>query len=112
MTETQFKAKVQRLLTEHGVWHVKFMGNRFTKAGVPDILACIGGWFWGIELKTNTGRTSPIQDYQLEQIRKAGGRTIVLRPSDLAAFRKELITWTNSATAASSSGINADSPGT
>lgn len=112
MTETQFKIQVQRLLTEHGVWHVKFMGNHFTKAGVPDILACIGGWFWGIELKTDIGRTSLLQEYQMEQIRRAGGRAIVLRPKTLNDFRKELIVWTSSATAGSSSGTNASSPGT
>ena len=111
MTETQFKTKVQRFLDEVGAWHVKFMGNQFTKAGVPDLLVCIRGQFWGIELKTDVGRVSDLQRLQLGKIEKAGGRAIILRPRDFDRFRKEVTDWIHSATAGLSSGKNVASPG-
>ena len=54
-SESDFKVHVQKFLDELPVWHVKFLGCQFTKAGTPDILACIGGRFWGIELKNEKG---------------------------------------------------------
>jgi hypothetical protein len=110
MTETQFKKKVQQFLTDIGAWHVKFMGNGFTKVGVPDILACVAGKFLAIELKTDTGRVTPIQEHQLQEIRKAGGYGMILRPMDFAAFQEGVIHWIRLVTAESSSGTNAATP--
>ena len=112
MNETQFKKKVQQFLTDIGAWHVKFMGTQYTPSGIPDILACIHGRFYGIELKTDHGIVSPLQLRQLEKIRQAGGQGILLRPSGFDDFRKEVLAWIHSATAESNNGTNADSAGT
>ena len=87
MKETPFKNKVEHLLDDHHAWYIKYWaGNRFTKEGIPDILACINGKFYGIELKGNGGRPSVLQLITLQKIKEAGGIGILLYPEDLKRF--------------------------
>ncbi|MNW40408.1 VRR-NUC domain protein [compost metagenome] len=94
MTEAQFQSKVINFLNVHHIYNVKVWGGGFQRAGIPDILACVNGHFVAIELKTETGRTSQLQDYNLDRIRESRGTAIVLRPSGFESFkdwvRKEL----------------------
>ena len=92
MTETQFQRKVQTFLRSQNIWHLKYWGGgQFTKAGVPDLICCVNGQFVAIELKTDTGRLSKLQEYNLAKIKESGGQALVLRPSGYEAF-KEFIT--------------------
>jgi len=47
------------------------------QAGLPDIVGCCNGKFFGIEVKQPGKAPTPIQLFQLRQIRKAGGHTLV-----------------------------------
>jgi Holliday junction resolvase len=88
MTEAQFQKKVLEFLRAQNIWYVKYWGGwQFTKAGIPDILACVNGHFVGIELKTETGRLSKLQEYNLDRIKKTGGQAFILRPSNFEAFK-------------------------
>lgn len=48
-------------------------GGMYGTAGIPDIIACIGGRFFGFEVKQPTGRLTALQRATLEKIRAAGG---------------------------------------
>ena len=85
-SEKQFETKVKKYLKDNGCYEVKFFANAYTKTGVPDVLACVRGFFFGIELKAPNGRPTPIQIYNLEQIHKAGGFGILLYPKDYNIF--------------------------
>lgn len=89
MTETQFKHKVEKYLEElPQSWFIKYWaGPKFTKEGIPDILACINGQFYGIELKTDNGRPTLLQIVNLRNIRAAGGIGVLLYPNDFAYFQ-------------------------
>lgn len=67
---------------------IKYFANRMTKAGVPDLLACINGVFVAIEVKAQNGKASELQLYNVEQIRKAGGIAIVLYPDQFVEFKQ------------------------
>lgn len=83
MRETPFKQKVERWLESIGAWYIKYWaGARYTKEGIPDILACINGRFCGIELKGDGGQPSLLQIVNLKKIREAGGIGILLYPED------------------------------
>ena len=87
MKETPFKEKVEALLNTHDAWFIKYWaGNKFTKEGIPDLLACIYGRFYGIELKGDNGRPKLLQLVKLRDIREAGGIGILLYPKDLKNF--------------------------
>lgn len=80
--EKQFETRIKRYLDSKGCWYVKFFANRNTKVGVPDILACCGGVFVGIEVKGPCGRPSELQLYNCRRINKAGGVAAVVWPDD------------------------------
>ena len=44
-----------------------------SKAGTPDILACVNGHFVAFECKSAKGVLSPLQRYTIDQIRKSNG---------------------------------------
>lgn len=87
MKETPFKNKVEKLLNDHNAWFIKYWaGAKFTQEGIPDILACIYGRFYGLELKGDGGRPKILQLVKLRDIRNAGGNGILLYPEDLKKF--------------------------
>lgn len=90
--EKNFENKIKKFLKENGCWFVKYFANRNTRAGVPDLLACVNGYFVAIEVKGTTGKPSELQLWNVEQIRNAGGIAIVLYPDQFESF-KELVKW-------------------
>lgn len=86
--EKTFENKIKAFLESHGAWFVKFFANRMTKEGIPDILACINGYFVGIEVKAANGRPSALQLHHCSEIRKAGGFAFIVYPSGFDEFKK------------------------
>lgn len=58
--------------------------------GTPDIVACVRGWFIGLEIKTDGGRVTAVQDYVLRKIRLAGGAGLVVTPATWPAILEQL----------------------
>jgi Holliday junction resolvase len=85
--EKTFENKIKKYLTDNGAWFVKFFANAYTKKGIPDILACVNGYFVGIEVKAQNGKPSDLQLYHCEKIRKSGGFAFVLYPSGFEKFK-------------------------
>lgn len=54
----------------------------FGTPGSPDVVAVIKGQYVGIEVKTDKGHQSPIQEQFQERLEKAGGRYILARSVD------------------------------
>ena len=48
-------------------------------AGIPDIIACIDGRFFGFEVKTETGKPTALQETTIRKINNAGGMALVVR---------------------------------
>lgn len=93
-SETAFKQKIERWLESIGAWYIKYWaGSKYTKEGVPDILACIKGKFYGIELKADRGRPTLLQIVNLRKIREAGGVGVLLYPKDFSQFIRADSTW-------------------
>ena len=61
------------------------------KAGVPDIIACSPkGEFYAFEIKTLTGKTTKLQQYNLQKIRENKGKAFVIRsPKELEEIIKK-----------------------
>lgn len=79
MREKSIENKIKRYLKLKGAYYFKHHGNQFSQVGVPDIIACYKGHFIGIEVKNETGKTSPLQDINLQMIKDAGGISLVAR---------------------------------
>lgn len=93
--EKTFENKVKRFLEKEGAWHVKFFANSFTKSGIPDILACVNGYFVGVEVKAQNGKPSELQLYNIRKIREAGGFAMVLYPSGFNEFKQFIVGLTH-----------------
>ena len=76
-SEKAIENQIKRYLDSIGAYHIKTHGNMFSKAGTPDILACINGTFVAIEVKRPVGRVSPLQKAKIKLIRQAGGVAFV-----------------------------------
>lgn len=52
-------------------------GDLYQETGIPDLLCCWGGLFFGIEVKDPQGRPSAIQLAQGARIKRAGGHFLI-----------------------------------
>ena len=90
--EKNFENRIKKYLKDKGCWYVKYFANEFTRSGVPDILACVNGYFVAIEVKAPKGKPSDLQLWNIEQINKSGGIGIVLYPDKFDKF-KEMVEY-------------------
>ena len=81
--EGRVKKKLKEILDAYGVYHFPPATGGYGKSGVPDIVGCYKGLFFGIECKAGKGRTTALQDMQLQAIRDAGGIAMVVNEDNL-----------------------------
>ncbi len=81
--ESKVKASVVKLLNKYGVYYFFVPANGYGRAGVPDIVCCADGKFLAIECKAGTGKTTALQDREIEKIQSAKGHAIVARETNL-----------------------------
>lgn len=89
-SEKTFENKIKLYLKSIGAYFIKTHGDRFSKVGTPDILACVNGHFVAVEVKAEKGKPSELQLYHIEQIKKSGGYGIILYPKDFENFKKDM----------------------
>ena len=75
--EAVVKDKVGAILKELGAYSCKPVTGGYGASGVPDILACYQGRFFGIECKAKGNKTTALQDFNLSEIRAKIGRAHV-----------------------------------
>ena len=88
--EKAFENKIKAYLNSIGAYFIKTHGDRFSRVGTPDIIACINGHFVAVEVKADKGKPSDLQLYHIQQINNAGGYAIILYPKDFERFKKDV----------------------
>lgn len=89
--ETRLVAAIRRALRrEVGGFWFKVHGGPFQKAGIPDILGCVSGIFFGLEVKVpRKGRVSDIQVETIADICEQGGYAeVVTSPEEAVDYVK------------------------
>ena len=86
--ENAFENKIKDYLKSIGAYFIKTHGDRFSRVGTPDIIACVNGHFVAVEVKAENGKPSELQIYHIEQINKAGGYGVILYPKRFEGFKK------------------------
>ena len=76
------KANMLYLKTVPECFCWKEHGGMYGTAGIPDIIACIGGHFYGFEVKAEGGRPTKLQEATIRKILAAGGTALVVRSVD------------------------------
>ena len=85
--EAKVKAKVRTILKELGAYYTMPVTGGFGTSGAPDFLVCLGGRFVGIECKAGKGKTTALQEKNLEDIAKAGGLALVINEINLPELK-------------------------
>ncbi len=76
------KAILRYLKTVPKCFFWKEHGGMYGTAGIPDIIACINGRFYGFEVKTEDGRPTKLQESTIRKIKNAGGIALIVRSVD------------------------------
>lgn len=72
--ESRLQKRTQRLLQkEFGGFFFKVSGGMFQMAGVPDLVGCVEGLFFGFELKMEGEKPKPLQIEIMRRIIEDGG---------------------------------------
>lgn len=89
--EAKVKKAVKVILDELGIYHFSPFQAGMGRAGIPDIICCCNGRFVGIECKAGKGKTTALQDRELDAIHAAGGFAFVVRETNMAELKERLL---------------------
>lgn len=80
MSEAAIQNKIIKYLKSIGAYTIKTISTN--RNGTPDILCCLNGKFIALEVKTNKGITSALQEHHIKEIKNCGGIAAVVRSVD------------------------------
>ncbi len=91
--EKQFENKVKKWfneLQEEGepIKFIKIWGGGFQKAGIPDLICCINGIYFEVELKASNGRPTKLQEHNVQVTNESNGIGIILYPEGFEEFKR------------------------
>ena len=73
VTGKKVENEIKKWLDKNGFYYIKTVGGS-VPAGTPDIIACVNGFFIGIEVKRpKGGKVSELQKFKIRQIKNSGG---------------------------------------
>lgn len=85
--ETNLQQKIVRALEREvgGHW-MKIHGSQFQTKGIPDLLGCVAGLFFALEVKCDSSKygASDYQLYNIKQIHDSGGMAAVVESPEEA----------------------------
>ena len=89
--EAKVKKKVRAVLDKLGCYYHMTVTGGFGKSGAPDFIVCYRGAFIGIECKAGNGKTTALQEKNLQQIGVAGGSAFVINEANLSSLEELII---------------------
>ncbi len=89
--EAKVKRKVAAVLKEFRAYYFYPATGGYGRSGVPDIVGCYHGRFFGIECKAGDNKPTPLQQKNLDDISKQGGLVLVINETNIDEVRRCLI---------------------
>lgn len=80
MKESEIQKKIIEYLNEIGAYTIKTITTN--RNGCPDVICCLNGLFIALEVKTDKGIVSKLQEHHIKQIKNSGGVAEVVRSVD------------------------------
>ena len=84
--ERRIKKLVSKTLTELGAYYFYPVTSGYGTSGVPDIVGCYRGRFFGIECKANGNKPTVLQQINLDKIAATGGIALVIDEKNVASL--------------------------
>ena len=91
--EKKVKTRLKKQLDELGIYHFSPFQAGMGRAGIPDVIGCYRGLFVAFECKAGNGKTTALQERELNAIRTARGLAFVINEENVDNI-KELLQWT------------------
>ena len=85
--EAKVKKKVVAQLKDMGAYYFYPVTGGYGQSGVPDVVGCYKGIFFGIECKAGSNKPTPLQDKNLTDIRKQKGIAVVINEKNVDNIR-------------------------
>ena len=89
--EAKVKKVVVNQLRNLGAYYFYPVTGGYGRSGVPDIVGCYQGKFFGIECKAGKNTPTPLQQINLNDIEKQKGIALVINEKNMHSVR-DLIT--------------------
>ena len=81
--EAKVKAKAVAQLKALGAYYFYPVTGGYGSSGVPDIVGCYNGTFFGIECKAGKNKTTALQEKNLDRIAESGGIALVINEDNI-----------------------------
>ena len=91
--EAKVKKVVVQQLKDIGAYYFYPVTGGYGRSGVPDIVGCYQGLFFGIECKAGKNKRTPLQEKNLKEISEAGGLALVVNEENMRMTRELLETY-------------------
>ncbi len=81
--EAAMKKKIKAILdTTHAYFFMPYQAG-MGRAGVADLCCCVRGHYVAIEAKAGNGKTTALQERDLQAVRDAGGIALVVNETNI-----------------------------
>lgn len=84
--EGKVKDAVCKRLDDMGAYYFKPATGGYGRSGIGDIVGCYCGGFFMIECKAAKGKTTALQERELQKVRDAGGIALVVNEVNMGDF--------------------------
>lgn len=81
--EAKVKKKVVDVIKKYGAYYFFPATGGYGRSGVPDIVCCYRGVFISIECKAGNNKPTPLQEAEMDKIRKAQGFVLVVNETNI-----------------------------
>lgn len=82
--EKKIKDKVVAQLKALGAYYFYPVASGYGSSGIPDIVVCYNGRFFGLECKANGNKPTALQQMNIDKINNAGGVALVIDEANVA----------------------------
>ena len=89
--EKKVKNAVVKVLKEMGCYYFYPVTGGYGGSGVPDIVGCYYGKFFGIECKAGKNKPTALQLKNLQEIMECGGTAVVVNEDSVQYVRDYLL---------------------
>lgn len=93
--EKKVKTKLVAQLKALGAYYFYPVTGGYGASGVPDVICCYKGRFFGFECKAGKNKPTTLQDINIEAIRKAGGYALVVNEENVGVMTQYIVGATN-----------------
>jgi Holliday junction resolvase len=88
--EAKVKKKVVAILKELRAYYFYPVTGGYGSSGVPDIVGCHNGRFFGIECKAGANKPTALQQKNLDAIKAMGGIALLINETNIETVRHAL----------------------